>query len=274
MSEPKYRQIAEELRQDIRSGALAPGSQLATELDLRERHDASRNTVRDAMALLVADELVEHRQGQGMFVVENFSSFVVTLSGARPTDFGAPGAVPGGGEGEAAARELAESAQTFRASDPQVAIEPASHSVARHLQIACGVPVISRRQRLSIDDQPWALQTSYYPKHLTERAQRLIEATDIKEGTVTYLAEELGLVQVGYRDQMLSGTADEHAQRFFGLAKDSRAPVCLQLRTAYTEVSGRLMPFRLTRTVYLFERNQFVIEAGRVPQELAQEATG
>ena len=44
---------------------------------------------------------------------------------------------------------------------------------------------------------PWSLQTSFYPMSLAERgALRLIQAPDIKEGTVKYLAEALGIKQV------------------------------------------------------------------------------
>jgi GntR family transcriptional regulator len=52
MSDPMYRQIAEDLRQEIESGGLAPGSQLPAESEFREHYDASRNTVRDASGSL------------------------------------------------------------------------------------------------------------------------------------------------------------------------------------------------------------------------------
>ena len=48
MPDPMYRQIADDLRGQIESGELEPGQQLRTELELRERYEASRNTVRDA----------------------------------------------------------------------------------------------------------------------------------------------------------------------------------------------------------------------------------
>lgn len=278
MSEPMYKQIADDLRQDIRSGVLATGSQLPTELALRNRYSASRNTVREAVMLLVKEKLVEHRQGQGMFVALNVRPFVITVSAIRPDDL-APGdvaprlAVLGGGEGQAAARELADRAQMYSTSDPQVQTQPASASVAALLEIAVGQPVISRFQRLYIDDQPWSLQTSYYPEELTGQAERLIEATDIKEGTVTYLGEELSLHQVGYRDHELSWPADEdeNAAAFFGLPEDSRIPLTVRLRTAFTEVSGTLVPFRLTKSVYITGRNQFVMNVGRVPDRPARE---
>ena len=50
---------------------LGPGSQLPTELELRELYDnASRNTIRDAIKWLITRGLVETRPGQGTFVVE------------------------------------------------------------------------------------------------------------------------------------------------------------------------------------------------------------
>ena len=52
MANPMYRQIAEDLRHQIEAGALQPGQQLRTELELREHYGASRNTVRDAIKWL------------------------------------------------------------------------------------------------------------------------------------------------------------------------------------------------------------------------------
>jgi DNA-binding GntR family transcriptional regulator len=50
MAEPLYRRIVDDLRQQIESGQLGPGSQLPTEVELRELyHNASRNTIRDAI---------------------------------------------------------------------------------------------------------------------------------------------------------------------------------------------------------------------------------
>jgi len=81
MANPMYRQIAEDLREQIESGQLEPGQQLLTEIELRERYGASRNTVRDAIKLLTALGLVETRPGQGTFVPKKIDPFVYTLSG-------------------------------------------------------------------------------------------------------------------------------------------------------------------------------------------------
>lgn len=62
--------VAEDLAQAIRSGALAPGSQLRTEADLCRRYDVSRTVIREAIARLRSDGMVVSQQGRGMFVSE------------------------------------------------------------------------------------------------------------------------------------------------------------------------------------------------------------
>jgi DNA-binding GntR family transcriptional regulator len=81
MANPVYRQIAEDLREQIESGQLKPGQQLRTEIELREHYNASRNTVRDAIKWLTSLGLVETKPGQGTFVVQTIDPFVTTLSG-------------------------------------------------------------------------------------------------------------------------------------------------------------------------------------------------
>jgi GntR family transcriptional regulator len=85
-----YRQIAEDLRERIESGKLQSGQQLESELELRERYGASRNTVRDAIRSLISIGLVETRPGQGTFVVQKVDPFVTILSG-EPTSGGVSG---------------------------------------------------------------------------------------------------------------------------------------------------------------------------------------
>lgn len=57
------------LRQDFLSGQVAIGQKLPTETQLSENFDVSRTVVREAIATLVADGLVETRQGAGIFVL-------------------------------------------------------------------------------------------------------------------------------------------------------------------------------------------------------------
>jgi GntR family transcriptional regulator of arabinose operon len=56
------------LRQEIEGGLYPSGGRLPSELELSRRFGASRNTVRRALARLVADGRLEARQGAGIFV--------------------------------------------------------------------------------------------------------------------------------------------------------------------------------------------------------------
>src|SRR5260370_30266026 len=82
MAHAKYQQIADRLRDQISSGALAPGERLPSEPDLVRDYDASRNTVRLAIALLTNQGLVVTRQGLGTFVLEPSRPYTALLSRA------------------------------------------------------------------------------------------------------------------------------------------------------------------------------------------------
>lgn len=60
--------VAESLAGKIRSGSLAPGAQLPTEIELCAEYDVSRTVVREAVARLRSEGLVIPHQGRGMFV--------------------------------------------------------------------------------------------------------------------------------------------------------------------------------------------------------------
>lgn len=58
------------LREKMLAGEIAPGQKLPTESRLSETFGVSRTVVREAMATLAADGLVEARQGAGVFVTD------------------------------------------------------------------------------------------------------------------------------------------------------------------------------------------------------------
>jgi GntR family transcriptional regulator, transcriptional repressor for pyruvate dehydrogenase complex len=61
--------VFEQLRDLIFKGQIKPGEQLMTERELAENLKVSRPTVREAINRLVTLRLLDHRQGQGTFVV-------------------------------------------------------------------------------------------------------------------------------------------------------------------------------------------------------------
>ena len=266
MTTPMYRRIAQELRQQIKSGHPGPGEQLPTELELGERYEASRNTVRDAIKWLTANGLVETRPGQGTFVRPRITPFVTTLSMDPETGLG-------GGEGNAAFAEVRGRGREPSASLPRVTVQLAVGNIAARLRVPDGTQVVGRYQERFIDETPWSLQTTYYPMDLvTQGAMRLISAESIPEGTVTYLHRTIGLTQVGYRDRIMVRSPDETESRFFDLPDDGRIPVCTIIRTGYRAGHEGPVPFRVTYTTLPADRNQMVVNAGMVPGDLAAPA--
>jgi GntR family transcriptional regulator len=257
MSNPMYRQIAEDLRDQIESGTLAPGQQLRTQLELQKHYGASRNTISDAIKWLTNLGLVETRPGQGTFVVQEVDPFVTTLTEDPQSGLG-------GGEGTSYLSEVSERKREPSASLLQVEIQGASGEVAAGLWITTGTEVISRHERRFIDGTPWSMQTSYYPMELADRgAERLRSPRNIEEGTVRYLADTLNIRQAGYRDWITVRAPNTTEADFFKLPADGRVPVYVIFRTAFDE-TGR--PMRLTMTVYPADRNRFIINVGKVPE--------
>ncbi len=64
----RYAGLAAQWRDAITSGRWAPGSAVAAEQRLAEQHSAALGTVRQALALLAAEGLIERRHGHGTFV--------------------------------------------------------------------------------------------------------------------------------------------------------------------------------------------------------------
>jgi GntR family transcriptional repressor for pyruvate dehydrogenase complex len=60
--------VAGAIRQQVLNGEIPPGQKLPTELRIGELFGVSRTVVREAIATLAADDLVEARQGAGVFV--------------------------------------------------------------------------------------------------------------------------------------------------------------------------------------------------------------
>jgi DNA-binding transcriptional regulator YhcF (GntR family) len=67
---PIYRQIVEQVRLGVATGALAPGDALPSVRGLAEQHVVNPNTVAKAYAELVREGVLESHHGKGFFVAE------------------------------------------------------------------------------------------------------------------------------------------------------------------------------------------------------------
>ena len=72
--------IVAALRTRLLAGEVPPGQKLPSEAQLTEQFGVSRTVVREAIATLAADGLVQSRQGAGVFVVNHPASTFGTLA--------------------------------------------------------------------------------------------------------------------------------------------------------------------------------------------------
>jgi len=262
-----YRKIAQDLREKIESDVIVPGDQLPTELVLRDRYGASRNTIRDAVRLLMSLGLVETRPGQGTFAVKRLEPFVTTLTADSETGLR-------GGEDERALAEVRERGRTASASLPRIEVRSAPGYIADRLRVPVGTSIITRRQERYIDRTPWSVHITAYPMELvTQGAADLLKAQDIPGGVNRYLNEKLGLRQIGHRDRVVVRPPDDDEARFLQLPDDGSVSVISVIRTGYRDSAEGPVPFRVTFTVYPADRNQLIINSGAVPAEPAAPAS-
>jgi GntR family transcriptional regulator len=257
--QPRYQEIADELRRQIESGELPRESQLPTEVELQKRFSASRNTVRDAVKVLVVERLLETRGREGTFVTKAHVPFVTTLSTDPNTGISGIGE-----EGSTyPALVLQQDRQNAGAGDPKVEVLECPPQIAARLGIEEGEYVISRHQERLIEDTLWSLQTSYYPmKWVGLGAERLLIPKNIPEGAVEYLSSTTKkLKQNSYRDLLWARQPNDNEKQLFNLTINHM--VIEVYRTAFAEDGT---PIRVTVTVYPADRNQIVYDIGDVPQ--------
>jgi GntR family transcriptional regulator len=150
MDEPAYMRIAAELGENIRTGALTPGSRLPSYTDLASDHDVSPIVIRQAIALLRRRGLVRTVERSGTFVTEQ-----PTLIRTSPE------------------RQLETAARTFvrEAGDSdvlrQVRQMSATADVAEGLGIAEGDEVTHVHTRITANGVPVTVSDYYEPLDIT-----------------------------------------------------------------------------------------------------------
>src|SRR5215217_5660838 len=86
----RYERVAERLAADIRSGAFAAGERLPSERQLARRLGVGRASVREAIAALQVQGVIETRPGSGSFVALDVAERLPAPSGlphdASPSD--------------------------------------------------------------------------------------------------------------------------------------------------------------------------------------------
>ncbi|MER7395396.1 GntR family transcriptional regulator [Streptomyces sp. NPDC000151] len=243
-----HERIAADLRDEIMSGDLAPGSSLPSTAQLKERFSASNATVQKAVGLLKDEGLVVGRAGAAVSVRTHRQHTV------RPAAYMAP-AAPGEPYPWVADAPKPGIRARSELLDVSEAVPPADVRAA--LNIAADDRALLRRQVLTVDEEPVELVASYYPLALA-RGTALMERRKIKGGTPALLAHE------GHPPRLSVDSVSARVptqEQYTLLQLPGSLPVLRTLRTVYTD-SG--LPIEVTVMVkagHLYElRYEFTPE--------------
>ncbi|WP_258068033.1 GntR family transcriptional regulator [Rathayibacter sp. AY1B5] len=213
MADVMYKAIADDLRQSIASGTLAPGDEVPTEGELAAKWNTSRGPIRNALAALRSEGLIETTRGRPSRVIERKAQQAVDVSipftrwartmGARP-----------------------------RALTQQVSLRRSDAEQAALLDIEPGELVVDVLRLRSLDDRPTMLERLTF----IEEAGRNLFDVDLDTVSITEFLDSRGWKSAEVDHEIDAVAADESDAQLLEVALGS--PV-LRLHRITRDSTGR-----------------------------------
>ena len=220
---PVFRQIADLLRHDIDTGALGEGARLPSERELMDTYGAARGTVRQAVALLKAEGLVQTEHGRGGFVRSRppVRRIAHDRFARRHRDAGKAAYLA-----EAEAEGISPGVEVLKIG-PE--LPPAA--IAARLGLPADEKVLVRRRRYLADGDPVELASSYLPLALVKGTP--ITHKNPGPGGIYARLEESGHRLARFTEEVTARMPTPDEVRSLRLAAGT--PVFGLVRTAYDE---------------------------------------
>ncbi|MEV0120628.1 GntR family transcriptional regulator [Streptomyces sp. NPDC050703] len=218
---PKYRRIADALREAVQSGEYGPGDRLPGENDLMAAYGVARMTARHALSVLRDEGVVEARKGAGVFVRAYRPLRRRGIQRLARQQWGGGRSI---WSADIENRDL-------EVDQVSVSEEAAPDRVGAVLDLAAEETVCVRRRRFVLDAKPVLLATSYLPMPLV--AGTAITRQDTGQGGTYARLADLGFEPVRFREEIRSRMPSQEEATRLGMATGT--PVILICRTAYAE---------------------------------------
>jgi len=222
-----YQQIADALRERIRTGTYAAGSKLPSETELLQEFEVTRQTVRRGLAVLQQEGLTEARRGTGVFVRE-----VPPVIAVRNARFSRAARREGKG---ALAAEAEALGLEWRSEELEVATVTASPAVA---EVLGEDRAVVKRRRMWVGGIPTQLADSYVPASIDAEIKWSEGAN--APGGIYGLLEQHGHEIVSFREELTVRQASPEEAVALDLAP--AAPVVILTRHAIDQ-AGRVCEF-------------------------------
>jgi GntR family transcriptional regulator len=233
---PLYYQLASLLREQMRQGALTPGSQLPPERQLSELYGISRMTVRQALTYLIREGALVVRRGFGTFVAEpKLTHDALFLLGFS--------------------EEVRRSGGTPVSQVLEQGVAPAPAAVAAALRLAPDTPVVKAVRLRLADGVPVLLETSYVPAAI---CPALAQADLAVQSLYAVLEREGGVVLKRTRQELEATVANDYERGLFAVAPHT--PMILLAGTTFDEADR---PVEYFKAIYRGDRFKFSFESER-----------
>jgi GntR family phosphonate transport system transcriptional regulator len=229
-----WRQIADEIEADIRSGRLGPGMQLPTESQLATRFGVNRHTVRRSLAELASRGLVRATQGRGTFVEERPIAYPIGARTRFSENVSRAGREAGG--------QLLDALVTT-----------ADRQVAAMLGLAEDAAVVRLDTVRLADGAPISLGTAFFP---LPRFAGLIDAYR-SLGTISQALEACGVADYRRHETRISARAAGPEEAL----KLDLAPGRLLLTVESLNVDAEGAAIQFTRAAFSVDRTELVVES-------------
>jgi GntR family transcriptional regulator len=217
----RYAELASDLRGRILGGQWQPGDALSAESELARSYGVALGTMRQAIALLVEQGLLERRHGKGTFVKAGMGG----ASMLRFFRFGHADSSQPPGSRILSCKEV-----------------PADATAVAAFGLAQGAPVLALERLRSIAGQPCLLESIVLPLPLFKA---LAKSDPASWGDLLYPAyqQRCGVVVHQAQDHLSFGTLGAMQARRLGLAKGHP---CVRVRRRAYDLGGRCVELRVT----------------------------
>ncbi|HTW12468.1 MAG TPA: GntR family transcriptional regulator [Solirubrobacteraceae bacterium] len=204
----RHATIAAALREQIKSGALAPGTDLPSESELSQTFSVSRGTVRQALAALRTEGLITGGRGRRPVVTRS----TLTQSFDQLISF------------SAWAQELGSvpSARTL-----ELARRPADAEAAARLNLEPGTPVFQYKRLRLLNGEPMMIELTTW----VEPIGRLLLDFDMDTGSVYAQLNQHGVIFHEAQQSITAVAASSEQAELLGVAR--RAPLLAVSRVAF-----------------------------------------
>jgi GntR family transcriptional regulator len=239
---PAFRAVADQIREGIEAGAYAPGAKLPSDTELAEKYGTSRATVGNAFRALLAEGYLI-RKGRSYLVSPLLRKILrdANIRYRKPQREQGPDGTPSRGAFASEVKALGMRAGSDVTVDRIV--PPAN--VAELLGVSADeVSVLSRARRMTADDVPVQLATSYVPGDIA--FDSALENVDTGPGGMISRLAEMGYPQAEVTEEINVRPPSKEEVADLQLTEDARVYELLHVASTaegrVVEVAVHVMP--------------------------------